>query len=69
MQQRFKGQAGLGGRGKNQRKTRQDQVTPKRQRKTGGGVTLEKPSDNNPRNNQKRNQTEGQKKKRMRTRY
>jgi hypothetical protein len=68
VQQRFKGQAGLGGRGKNQRKTRQDQVTPKRQRKTGGGVTLKKPSDN-PRHNQKRNQTEGRKKKRMQTRY
>jgi hypothetical protein len=67
-QQRFKGQAGVGGRGKNQRTTRQDKVTPRRKRKTGGGVTLEKPSDN-PRFNQRRNQTEGAKKKRMKTRY
>jgi hypothetical protein len=67
-QQRFKGQAGMGSRGKNQRKTRQDKVTARRQRKTGGGVTLEKPSDN-PRNNQCRNQTEWGKKKKMRTRY
>jgi hypothetical protein len=68
VQQRFKGQAGMGGRGKNQRRTRQDKVTPRRKRKTGGGVTLEKPSDK-PRWNQKRNQTEWEKKKKMKTRY
>ena len=68
VQQRFKGQAGMGSRGKNQRKSRQDKVSPRRKRKTGGGATLEKPSDN-PRWNQKRNQNEWAKKRRMRTRY
>jgi hypothetical protein len=68
MQQRFKGQAGMGGRGKNQRRTRQDKVTPKRKRKTGGGASLKRSSPH-PRGNQKRNQKQWSAKKRMQSRY
>jgi hypothetical protein len=67
-QQRNKGQAGMGGRGKNQVKGRQDQATRRRQRKTGGGVTLSKPSDN-PKQNQGRNQEEWEKARKMNSRY
>ena len=68
MQQRFKGQAGMGSRGKNQLKARQTKVTPKRKRKTGGGATLARASAKT-RDNQKRNQKQWHAKKRMATRY
>jgi hypothetical protein len=67
MQTRFKGAAGAGSRGKNQPARTRGKVTPKRKRNTGGGQTLEKPST--PRANQKRNQAEWAKKKKMQTRY
>jgi hypothetical protein len=66
MQQRFKGAAGMGARGKNKPAQRQG-PTAKRKRKTGGGQTLERPST--PRANQRRNQTEWAKKRKMAERY
>lgn len=68
MQQRFKGSAGMGARGTGKNMPRrQTKPTAKRQRKTGGGQTLERPST--PRANQRRNQRQWSKKKKMATRY
>lgn len=52
-----KGMAGMGSRGKNKPKNRQDKATAKRTRKTGGGANLTKPAKT-ARGNQKRNQRE-----------
>lgn len=67
-QTRNKGQAGMGGRGKNQERGRHDIGTRRRQRKTGGGASLTKPS-NRKRANQGRNQREWQAERRMQSRY
>jgi hypothetical protein len=66
--ERNKGQAGMGGRGKNQEKGRQDHATRQRKRNVGGGVNLEPPAEN-PKANQGRNQRAWEKKKKMSTRY
>jgi hypothetical protein len=68
VMERHKGQAGMGGRGKNQPKTGEDKATRKRTRKTGGGATLTRPSDD-PKANQGRNQSKWKTAKRMRSRY
>jgi hypothetical protein len=52
-----KGMAGMGSRGKNKPKDRQDKATAKRTRKTGGGANLTTPAKT-ARGNQKRNQKE-----------
>ena len=68
MKARFKGAAGMGARGsKNQPARLRGKTTAKRKRNTGGGQTLEKPST--PRANQRRNQQEWAKKRKMQTRY
>jgi hypothetical protein len=59
-QERNKGQAGMGGRGKNQPKNRQDVATP-RKRKMPALATVDvpgSPSGTSARRNQKRNQRE-----------
>jgi hypothetical protein len=72
-QQRNKGQAGMGGRGKNQERYRQDVGTAKRERNSRGanekgGATLSRPS-NEPRKDTKRNQDQWHQRKRQRSRY
>ena len=67
-QQRSKGMAGMGGRGKNKPKNRQDEATRKRVRKTGGPANLTRPSSRN-KDNQGRNQKEWASAKRASTRY
>jgi hypothetical protein len=59
MQQRYKGQAGMGGRGRNQGRTRQDKVVRRSARvpKLAKAKIPGSPSGKNPRRrNQKRNQ-------------
>jgi hypothetical protein len=72
VQQRNKGQAGMGGRGKNQKKGRQDQATRRRKKlplgEKKGGATLTPPSKSR-RLNQKRNQTEWHERRRQAVRY
>jgi hypothetical protein len=67
-QERNKGQAGMGGRGKNQERGRHDVGTRRRERKTGGGASLTKPSTKR-RANQQRNQHEWHAERRMKSRY
>jgi hypothetical protein len=67
-QQKNKGQAGMGGRGKNQKKGRQDQATRTKERKPGGGATRSRPALT-ARGNQKRNQKEWHEESRMESRY
>ena len=67
-QERNKGQAGMGGRGKNQERGRDDVGTRRRKRNTGGGATLTKPA-RTPRGNQGRNQREWNTARRMESRY
>jgi hypothetical protein len=68
MQQRFKGQAGMGGRGKNQDKQLEEKKTRTSERKPGPGANLTKPSPRK-KDNQKRNQREWAAKKKMASRY
>jgi hypothetical protein len=59
MQERSKGQAGMGGRGKNQARTRLDKATRRKVRvpKIAKGIVPCEPAGKNPRKrNQKRNQ-------------
>jgi hypothetical protein len=59
MQERSKGQAGMGGRGKNQSHTRQDKATRRKVRmpKIARAIVPGEPAGKNPRKrNQKRNQ-------------
>lgn len=67
-QTRNKGQAGMGGRGKNQERGRHDVGTRRRVRKPGGGASHTKPGKT-ARQNQGRNQQEWHAERRMRTRY
>ena len=67
-EERNKGQGGMGGRGKNQERGRHDVGTRRRERKTGGGASLTKPSGSR-RANQQRNQREWQAERRMKSRY
>ena len=67
-QTRNKGQTGMGGRGKNQERGRDDVGTRRRERNTGEGANLTRPSKT-ARGNQGRNQKEWQAERRMRTRY
>jgi hypothetical protein len=67
-QERTKGQAGMGGRGKNQERGKQDVGTRRTEQKSGGGASLTRASDN-PRYNQQRNQDKWHEQKRMRSRY
>jgi hypothetical protein len=76
VQPKNKGQAGMGGRGKNKPKHRQDQATARKARpptlrgegKNKEGAQLTRPA-RNPRANQKRNQSEWHQARRMRSRY
>jgi hypothetical protein len=68
MQRRFKGQAGMGGRGKNETKTNQ----PKKNRtskRTGIAPANRTKPTTKARGNQKRNQKEWSSEKRMAARY
>jgi hypothetical protein len=67
-EQRFKGQAGMGGRGKNQERNRQDKKTRTSKRKPGGGANLTRPSVRT-KDNQGRNQKQWAAKKKMASRY
>ena len=67
-QQRNKGQAGMGGRGKNQERGRHDVGTRRRTRKSGGGASRSRPAGT-ARGNQGRNQREWQAERRMGSRY
>jgi hypothetical protein len=58
----------MGGRGKNQERGRDDVGTRRRQRNSGGGVNLTRPSETT-RANQGRNQKEWHARRRMRARY
>ena len=71
MQQRNKGQAGMGGRGKNSPKRRQDKATARKVRvpKLPAAEVPGAPSSKNPRKrNQKRNQREWHAEKRFKVR-
>jgi hypothetical protein len=70
---RNKGQAGMGGRGKNLARYREDVGTPKRERNLRGahekgGGTLSRPA-NEPRKDTKRNQDQWHQQERQRSRY
>jgi len=72
-QARNKGQRGMGGRGKNQKRYRDDVGTPKRKRNLRGahekhGATLSRPA-NEPGKNTGRNQDQWHQRKRQRLRY
>ena len=66
--ERHKGEAGMGGRGKDVARNRQSKATAKRKRNPGPSATLTKPSPK-PRTNQRRNQREWSTEKTMRRRY
>ena len=67
-QERNKGQAGMGGRGKNQERGRHDIGTRRRERNKGGGAALTKPT-RTARGNPGRNQQEWHTKRKMKSRY
>ena len=72
-QTRNKGQAGMGGRGKNQERGRDDIGTARRERNLRGagekgGATLSRPA-NEPRKDTHRNQDQWHQRKRQRSRY
>ena len=72
-QQRNKGQAGMGGRGKNQERGRDDRATAKRHRNSRGtqekdGANLSRPA-NIPGKDTKRNQNQWHQRKRQKSRY
>ena len=66
--ERNKGQGGMGGKGKNQPRNRQDKATRKKAKNIGGPANLTKPSKS-PKANQKRNQKEWASKKKMAGKY
>jgi hypothetical protein len=68
VQEKHKGEAGQGGRGKNRPATRQNRVKRRRARNPQPSANRTRPADE-PRGNQKRNQGEWQAEKRSRSRY